>query len=299
MLTWEKRKLGRTGFEVTVLGIGGAWLGNQAGHYNEEQGIETVLTALESGINLVDTSDNYINGRSEEIVGRALTQWWNQGNRRDDLILSSKVSISEINPEAFSYDGTMRGIECSLQKLRTDYLDIYLAHDPTDISLVLDDEGCLRALRKLKEQRVIRAIGLGCRSHQFHRECIQTGEFDVSLTFGDYNLVDTSAFAGVLESATKQKVGVFNASINRGLTTAKNTERTRELKNWCQRSGVDISALNLHFCIRQRLFASTLIGFSRPERVEQNLEAYKNPFDEGVWRNLESAMSWDLTTTLS
>ena len=143
---------------------------------------------MESGINLVDTPDNYINGRSEKIVGRALTQWCNQGNRREDLMLSSKVSIGKTNPDAFSYDGTMQSIECSLKKLLTDYLYIYLAHDPIDIALVLDDKGCLGSPRKLKKQKINRAIGPVCRPHQFHRECIQTDEFDVSLTFGDYNL---------------------------------------------------------------------------------------------------------------
>jgi aryl-alcohol dehydrogenase-like predicted oxidoreductase len=130
---WEKRILGRTGFEVTVLGIGSAWLGHQGqGEYDFDQGVETLIAGLETGINLVDTSDNYIGGESEGVVGRGLEQWWAQGNKREDLILSTKLSVYAHNPDAFSYDGAMFGLEQSLKRLRTDYVDIFLVHDPRD-----------------------------------------------------------------------------------------------------------------------------------------------------------------------
>ena len=215
---WEKRILGRTGFEVTVLGIGSAWLGHQGqGKYDFDQGVETLIAGLETGINLVDTSDNYIGGESEAVVGRALEQWWAQGNRREDLILSTKLSVYDSNPNAFSYDGAMFGLEQSLKRLRTDYLDVFLVHDPTDLTPVLAGRGALAALLEAKEEGTIRAIGLGCRPHEFHRTCIETGSFDVSLTFRDYNLIDMTAESGMLETATAHNVGVLNASINAAL----------------------------------------------------------------------------------
>ena len=66
---WKRRTLGRTGFEVTELGIGGAWLGHKDGTNSAEVGVQTVLAGLEAGINLIDTSDDYIAGRSERFVG--------------------------------------------------------------------------------------------------------------------------------------------------------------------------------------------------------------------------------------
>ena len=283
---WEKRILGRTGFEVTVLGIGSAWLGHQGqGKYDFDQGVETLIAGLETGINLVDTSDNYIGGESEAVVGRALEQWWAQGNRREDLILSTKLSVYDSNPNAFSYDGAMFGLEQSLKRLRTDYLDVFLVHDPTDLTPVLAGRGALAALLEAKEEGTIRAIGLGCRPHEFHRTCIETGSFDVSLTFRDYNLIDMTAETGMLETATAHNVGVLNASINAALGD-QDPERVRQLAEWCQARDLDLSTLNLHFCLRDKRFASILIGYSRPVRVEQNMKALTVEIDETVWAEL-------------
>lgn len=282
----EKRVLGRTGFEVTVLGIGSAWLGHQDGDYTPDVGVQTVLAGLETGINLVDTSDNYISGRSEGIVGQALEHWFAQGHQREDLILSTKLSVYDGNPNAFSYDGAMYGLEQSLNRLQTDYLDIFLVHDPASLDPVLADNGALAALRKAKEDGTIRAIGLGCRSHAFHRTCIETGEFDVSLSYHDFSLVDTTAEAGMLETAAKREVGVFNASINAALTRPDTAERSRELATWCAERDLELSTLNLHFCMREKRFASILIGFSRPARVAQNIQALATPIDAAVWEEL-------------
>ena len=283
---WEKRILGRTGFEVTVLGIGGAHLGRRGGGFSTEIGVQTVLAGLETGINLVDTSDNYINGRSEGVVGQALEQWFSRGHRREDLILSTKLSVYDGNPNAFTYDGAMSGLETSLRRLRTDYLDIFLIHDPTNLEPVFADRGALAALRRAKEDGIIRAIGLGCRPHAFHRTCIETGEFDVSLTFHDFSLVDTTAEAGVLETAAEHHVGVFNASINASLARPDTAERSGQLADWCAERNLELPTLNLHFCLREKRFASILIGFSRPARVAQNMEALAMPIDDVVWKEL-------------
>ena len=284
---WERRTLGRTGFEVTVMGIGCAWLGHTNGENSPEIGAETVLAGLESGMNLLDTSDDYRDGNSEGIVGQALEHWLGQGNRREDLILSTKVTATQKKPDAFTYDGAMRSLEYSLRELRVDYLDIFLIHDPVNLEPVLADDGALAALRTAKEQGTIRAIGLGCRPHEFHQRCIETGEFDMSLTFHDYNLVVRTAEAGVLEHAVKRDVGVYNASINSALSSDQNAERAAQLSDWCNQRDIDRAALNLQFCLREQRFASTLIGFSRPARVVQTVAAYGATFDESIWEELE------------
>ena len=109
----------------------------------------------------------------------------------------------------------------------------------------------------------------------------------MSLTYHDYNLMGTSAEGGILEHAVKQDVGVFNASINASVTREDNAERARQMSEWCRANGVDLDTLNLHFCLRERRFASILIGFSRPARVVQNVRAYAERIDEGIWDALE------------
>ena len=234
-------------------------------------------------------------------VGEALQHWFQQGHRREDLIVSTKITDAAENPGAFSYDATMRGVERALRLLQLDYVDIMHVHDPTTLDQVLAQEGSLAALQRLKGEGTIRAIGLGCRPHEFHRTCIETGQFDVSLTFHDYNLVDASARKGVLEPAMEHDVGVFDATIYAGGILGgedpyvvfdqpdqrtEKVEDARKLWLWCRERGLDLGTLNLHFCLRELRFSSILIGFSRPARVEQNVAAYGTTIGPRIWDEL-------------
>lgn len=307
-IEYERRRLGRTGLQVPVLGIGGAQLGRRDGRHDERLGVDTVLAALEAGIDLIDTSAAYIGGESERYIGIALQEWYRRGNRREDLIIESKAG-SRQRPHDYSYDAIMASTELSLRALQTDYLDVMLVHDPEEIEPVLAPHAARDALLRLKEQGVIRHLGLGCRPHAHHRACIATGDFEVSLTFRDYNLIERSALAGVLEPAVAADVGVFNASIMlNGLLGGEDpiavaaraadvapdrVEMTAELRrakrmyDWCAARGLDLHVLNLHFCLRETRFASVLLGFSTPERVAQNVAAYRQEVDPAVWDELE------------
>ncbi len=322
--TWEKRRLGRTAMSVTPLGIGGAYLGRQEGGNDEGVAVETVLCGLELGINLIDSSGAYIGGESERYIGLALDEWYRRGGRREDLILSTKTGTRQEPDRGYSYDTTMRSVEISLSLLKTDYIDILHVHDPSDLEPVLAPDGALAALRALKAQGVIRAIGLGCRAHEFHQRCIATGEFDVSLTFHDYNLVYQTADEGVLQPAAVQDVGVLNATVTlNGMLTdgdpmalaARRQEdwerrrheipperweqfrpyreqmldearRARALWEWCQARGLSLLALNLQYSLREPRIASTLIGFSRPSRVEEDVAACFVPIPDETWDEL-------------
>lgn len=307
-IEYERRRLGRTGLQVPVLGIGGAQLGRRDGRHDERLGVDTVLAALEAGIDLIDTSAAYIGGESERYIGIALQEWYRRGNRREDLIIESKAG-SRQRPHDYSYDAIMASTELSLRALQTDYLDVMLVHDPAEIEPVLAPHAARDALLRLKEQGVIRHLGLGCRPHAHHRACIATGDFEVSLTFRDYNLIERSALAGVLEPAAAADVGVFNASIMlNGLLGGEDpiavaardagvapdrVEMTAELRrakrtyDWCAARGLDLHVLNLHFCLRETRFASVLLGFSTPERVAQNVAAYRQEVDPAVWDELD------------
>jgi aryl-alcohol dehydrogenase-like predicted oxidoreductase len=303
------RRLGRTEFNVTPLGIGGAYLGHTAdGSTDERIAIETVLRGLELGLNVVDTSPKYLGGESERLVGQALQEWFARGAKREDLILSTKTG-SRVHPHVFTYSHTMESVAISLELLQTDYLDILLVHDPRDIEQVFVPEGALKALLELKAQGTIRAIGLGCRPHAFHQRCIESGAFDMSLTFGDYNLVRQSAAKGVLAPAAKRDVGVYNATVNMGgLLSGRNplelvaehgtswrwswdrskeaVQQAHEIWQWAQEREIGMLALNLQYAMRNSQIASTLIGFSRPSRVDEDIAAYLEPIDEDVWQEL-------------
>jgi aryl-alcohol dehydrogenase-like predicted oxidoreductase len=309
--TWEKRRLGRTEMLVTPLGIGGAYLGQVDGQSDERVAIETVLRGLELGINLIDSSGAYIGGESERFIGLALQEWYRRGGKRADLVLSTKTGTRDRANRDYSYDGTMRSVETSLALLQTDYIDILHVHDPIDLKPVLAPGGALDALKDLKAQGMIRAIGLGCRPHEFHRRCIETGEFDVSLTFRDFNLLYQTAAQDVLEPAAAHDVGVFNATVTiNGMLSGRDpmevaakwnwprreqimeeAQRARVLLEWAESREIALLALNLQFSLRERRISSTLIGFSRPSRVEEDVAACFEPIPDEVWRELRDEFS--------
>lgn len=210
--SWEKRRLGRTGFYVTPLGLGGAWLGHTPDGIDEDLAVQTVLRALELGINLIDTSGTYEGGKSEVFIGRALEEWYRRGGKREDLVLSSKTG-TRVRPHDYSGKGTRWSIEKSLEALRTDYLDIALVHDPENLKPVLTSGGAWDTLKALKEEGVVRAIGLGIHKLDFHQRMIRTGDLDVSLTHSHYHLLNQRAGERMLDIAAAHDVGVFNATV--------------------------------------------------------------------------------------
>lgn len=296
-----RRRLGRTGYQVTALGLGGAHLGRTAVGFDDELAVATVHRALELGINLIDTAPLY--GDSQRRIGMALSRWYERGGRREDIYLSTKSGRLPGGDKYYSADDTYRSVEESLLLLGTDYLDVVLVHDPDDLSTVLQTGGALEALVELKRQGVVRAIGAGLRSHDFHRRLMETGELDVCLTFCDYNLLDQSAGGGVLEPAAEHDVGVLNGAAvmlgllggeDPGVVTAKlgrfateqRVTQATEIWQWCQERGSSVLALNLQFCLREWRVASTLLGAATPAEIEADIVAAFESLPECIWAEL-------------
>jgi aryl-alcohol dehydrogenase-like predicted oxidoreductase len=149
----EYRTLGRTGVKVSPLCLGammfGAW-----GNTDHDESIRIIHSALDSGINFIDTADVYSRGESEEIVGNALA-----GGRRDNVVLATKVhGTMGDDPNEFGNTRRwiVREVENSLRRLKTDWIDLYQIHRPeadTDI-----DE-TLGALSDLIHQGKVRYVG--------------------------------------------------------------------------------------------------------------------------------------------
>jgi aryl-alcohol dehydrogenase-like predicted oxidoreductase len=149
----EHRPLGRTGVSVSKFCLGammfGAW-----GNADHDECIRIIHRALDAGINFIDTADVYAQGESEEIVGKALA-----GGRRDDLILATKFHGAmgdDPNRQGSSRRWIIREVEDSLQRLGTDWIDLYQVHRPrTDT----DIEETLSALSDLIHQGKVRYVG--------------------------------------------------------------------------------------------------------------------------------------------
>ncbi len=295
------RRLGRTGLQVSPIGLGGAHLGRATDGFDESQAVATVHRALELGVNLIDTSPMY--GPSEHFIGAALREWWAAGGRREDLVISTKTGFVERGVMDYSGDWTRRSVERSLRLLGTDYLDVVHVHDPVSLEPVFATGGALEALEDLKRIGAIRAIGLGVRNQPFHRRCIDSGRFDVSLTHCDHNLIDWSAAEGVLPTAAEHDVGVLNgAAVMLGLlsgedprgparslggfATDRRLQRASALWEWAQARGVGLLAINLQFCLREPRIASTLVGARDPGEIEADIAAATVALPDDLWTEL-------------
>ena len=179
------RVLGKSGLDVTVLGFGGAPLGNMYAALSDEQARQTVQACYDAGVRYFDTAPLYGFGLSEHRVGEAL-----RGRARDEFVLSTKVGrlLQPNDPAAidsgqfedslpfeevydYSYDGVMRSVKDSLQRLGTYRIDVLLVHD-LDVWTHGSEEarrsrlaefmaGGYRAMVKLRDEGTVRAIGAG------------------------------------------------------------------------------------------------------------------------------------------
>jgi aryl-alcohol dehydrogenase-like predicted oxidoreductase len=148
----ERRVLGGTGISVSGFALGTMMLGAM-GNPDHDESIRMIHTALDAGINFVDTADVYSRGESEEIVGKALV------GRRDEVVLATKFGLpvgNDPNRQGASPRWITRALEASLRRLGTDYIDLYQLHRP-DYNTDLDET--LGALSDLIRTGKIRAIG--------------------------------------------------------------------------------------------------------------------------------------------
>jgi aryl-alcohol dehydrogenase-like predicted oxidoreductase len=294
-----RRRLGRTGIQVPALGLGGAGLGGGYGPVAEEEAIAAVRLALAQGIDYIDTSPLY--GDSERRLGIAL-----DGIPRASYHLSTKTGTHPSRRGDYSWEGTLWSVENSLRLLKTDYFDLLLVHDPEDMEPVFAARGALDALEHLKAQGVVRNIGLGVRSHVFHRLAIESGRFDAILTYNDYHPLRTTALE-LAELAEQHDVGVLNGSpLAHGLligedplgrnakmtaalsqtAPAPDVQKASRLYQWCEENGVPMVAVVLQFCLREPRLHCILTGAKTSAELQQNLEAATLPLPPETWGRL-------------
>jgi aryl-alcohol dehydrogenase-like predicted oxidoreductase len=148
----KRRILGGTGMSVSEFALGAMMFGAM-GNTDHDESVRIIHTALDAGINFVDTADVYSGGESEEIVGKALK------GRREDVVLATKFALP-MGPDANQSGGSPRwinlAVEASLRRLGTDHIDLYQMHRP-DYTTDLDET--LSALSDLVRSGKVRAIG--------------------------------------------------------------------------------------------------------------------------------------------
>ena len=162
----EKRLLGKSDVEVSVIGLGtwpmgGGWWGKT----NDRESIRTIHRALDLGVTLFDTAEGYAKGHSENILGRGLK------GRRHETVISTKVSPNHLDATSLQ-----NAFADSCRRLHTDYIDVYFVHWP-NIDASMDET--MEAMMRLREEGKIRAIGLSNFTAQEMAEVVKYGQINV------------------------------------------------------------------------------------------------------------------------
>jgi aryl-alcohol dehydrogenase-like predicted oxidoreductase len=217
----EKYSIPQTDLTVSRVALGtwaiGGWMW---GGTDERRSIDTIHTALEKNITLIDTAPVYGFGTSEEIVGKAVREY----GRREELCLSTKVSLDWTGDEGIRRNGSreriMREVEDSLKRLQTQYLDIYYVHWPDCTRAIGETAG---AMRELYEQGIIKAVGVSNFTQDqieaFRREC------PLHLCQPPYNIFERDIEKGLKAYCERNDIGLMTyGALCRGLLSGKMSE---------------------------------------------------------------------------
>jgi D-threo-aldose 1-dehydrogenase len=298
------RPLGRTGLQVTPVCVGGGPLGSMPENFGYEvpadRAIRTVRRALAGPFNFLDTAAGYSDGESERRIGAALAE---AGGLPAGFVLATKVDPDSTTGD-FSGAQVRRSAEGSLRRLGVDRLQLVYLHDPEVISFEegMAPGGPVEALIRLQQQGLIEHLGVAGGPVELMARYLRTGAFEVLITHNRWTLVDRSA-DGLLDEAVALGVGAVNGAPFGGGILAKGTatyrsycyspaddevlRRIREMEAACAEHGVPLAAAALQFSTRDPRIASTIVGISRPERVDETVRLASWAIPQQLWDVLE------------
>jgi D-threo-aldose 1-dehydrogenase len=322
----KQRRFGRTDLIVTDMGFGAAPIGNFLKVIPEDVSDAMVQCAWAAGIRYFDTAPLYGHGLSELRLGHSL-RW----RPRDEFVVSSKVGrLLHAAPRAsidfapwvdagaftlrfdYSYDGTMRSLEDTLQRMAIEWIDIAFIHDcdvfthgPEQQKIYFKQamEGSYKALLKLREEGVVKAIGVGVNEWQVCHEALKQGDFDGFLLAGRYTLLEQDSLDEFLPLCEKRKAAVvIGGGLNSGILAtgavpgAKYNyapapqpilERVRKIEAICAQHKVPLPAAALQFLLAHPAIASHVPGTRTVQQMEQNIAWVSHQIPAAFWQDLK------------
>ncbi|WP_424987048.1 aldo/keto reductase [Microbulbifer sp. S227A] len=313
----QLNRIGGTDVQVSALSFGCASIGNLYRAVSDDQARAVLHRAWDAGIRYFDTAPHYGRGRSEQRLGRFLSQY-----PREAYVLSTKAGrvlspgaplhaadgFVDPLPNAVRYDYSGDGLEASLEHsldlLQTSHIDILYVHDIGTYTHGPDNAAHMEAflgsgyerLVRLRERGRIRAFGLGVNENGVCLDVMRHGAIDVILLAGRLTLLDRSAEEELTAMCRAQGTslvlgGVFNSGILAtgpvdGATYDYQEagpdimRRVKDLHSKAQAMGVPLATAALHFAVRHPLAASVLLGTARAASLERNLAALQAEMPE-------------------
>lgn len=292
-----KRKLAGTQLELPILSFGASSLGQEFRQVDISEAMSAVHAALECGMNYIDTSPFYGRGMSEVLLGVAL-----RDVPRDSYILSTKLGRYSGTHFDFSAGRVQESVDISLERLKTDHIEIMFCHDIEFVNMQQIVDETLPALRKEQEKGKVGAIGVSGYPMKMFQFILDQTDLDVVLSYNHYTLQNT--MYGDLVPYLKEKgVGVLNAApfSARLLTNAplppwhKATPLVRETAakaaKHCDAAGTDIAQLALQFSIANPEMTTCVTGSANPDRVRQWADWANQPLDQTLLKEVQEILA--------
>lgn len=327
MASLPRRKLGRTGLDVTALGFGSAPLGDIYEVLDDATAIGAVEAAAHGGVTLFDTAPLYGQGSAEHRIGTALRR-----QPPGSFAVSTKVGrILTPAPAGrvktsryvgglqfnvtndYSYDAAMRSHEFSLHRLGLPKVDVLLIHDadawthgPEQGPIRYKEamSGAYKAILKLRDEGVIKGIGIGVNDPAYAARYLREGDFDCLLLAGRYSLLEQPALAEVLPIAAERNIGVmlggvFNSGVlatgpvagaryNYTPAPPEILDKVTRIERVCTAHGVPLATAALHFCLGHKAVSSLVLGAVKPDEVQRNVAAMTATVPTALWADLKA-----------
>lgn len=325
----QSRRLGKSPVRVSVLGFGAAPIGNLYQAVSNDDARDSVRAAIKAGIRFFDTAPFYGFGLSETRLGDILSE----DKLRESVILSSKVGrlLEPVENAAherygfvgapalepvfdYSYDAVMRSFEESCKRLRTDHIDVLLAHDLGPLTHGDDHERHYqtfmdhgyRAMHELRAAGVVGAIGIGANEWQICERAMTDADFDTFLLAGRYTLLEQSACNSFLPGCAQRNISVvvggpFNSGIlasgvsgkgpfyyNYAPASEQIIARVRILELICKAYQVSLPAAALQFAAAHPQVASVIAGFANAEQCQQAVQLMNQSIPDEFWQTLRA-----------
>jgi L-galactose dehydrogenase len=278
-VTMEYRVLGKTGIRLSAIGFGASPLGNMFGPIDGSAGERAVHVAIDQGINYFDTSPYYGKTLSEERLGAALA------GKRDGIVLSTKLGRYGKDDFDFSAARVRTSIDESLRRLRTDHVDLLIAHDIEFVDREQIIAETIPEMRKVQGAGKARFIGVSGLPLKILADVAERGRVDFVLSYCRYTLLNRDLDRWLTPVVEKHGMGLINAApVHLGMLTRQGPQpshpATPEIKSagakivsLCLARGVDPAIVAIRFSLGHPVAAATLVGISNPDEVEQNLQA--------------------------
>lgn len=325
MPTLEKRKVGRTSLEVTALGLGTATMGGSRVQVSRAEGEAMAAAAWAAGVRYIDTAPFYGVGAAERRVGDAMREY-----PRDEWVLSTKcgrllrpvrdwsgrTSDGRFAPLPFdvvydySYDGIMRSVEDSYQRLGLAQIDILLAHDIGVYQHGVEGnvphmkalrESGYKAMDELRRTGVVKAIGIGVNEKAVLIEAMEFGDWDAFLLAGRYTLLEQAPLDDLLPLCVQRGTSIIcGGPLNSGILAGRDTwnyatapaevvERVKRIQAVCDAHNVPMAAAAMQFPLAHPAVCAVIPGPRTAAEFDQNLPLFQMRIPSGLWSDLRSA----------